>query len=154
MWYLILCFTLFLFLSESKISHKILSSVFILYLIRLEFAETFTLNEYLWWTISLLHLFWFYTYLNYKKVYLVDTVIVSCIKLLELLIITSPSVSFHLPEILSQYLFKLDNIFLSGVITCLVLRETGYSVKVEDKDLKKFYLLFIVVMMHVIAYLF
>lgn len=154
MWYLILCFTLFLFLSESKISHKILSSVFTLYLLRLELAQTFTLSEYLWWTISLLHLFWLYTYINYKKIYLVDTIIVSCVKLLELMIVIFPFVSFYLPEILSQYLFKLDNIFLSGVITCLVLRETGYSVKVEDRDLKKFYLLFIVVMMHVIAYVF
>uniref|UniRef100_A0AB39AJ23 Uncharacterized protein n=1 Tax=Vibrio phage P018-4 TaxID=3229728 RepID=A0AB39AJ23_9CAUD len=154
MWYLILCFALFLFLSKNTIFNKVIPLLFTAYLFRLEFALTLTLSEYLWWTISLLHLFWFYTYLNFKRVYLVDTIIVSCIKLLELVIITFPFVSFYLPEIISQHLFKLDNIFLSGVVTCLVLRESGYNVKVDVKNMRSFYLLFGVVMMHVIAYVF
>ncbi|AGH32066.1 hypothetical protein VPIG_00210 [Vibrio phage PWH3a-P1] len=154
MWYLILCFALFLFLSDNTISNKILSLTFTLYLTRLEFSSTFTLNEYLLWTISLLHLFWFHTYLNFKKVYLIDTVLVSCVKIFELCVIVLPFVSLYLPEIIAQHLFKMDNIFLLGVITCLVVRETGYSLKADVVDLKKFYLLFSVVMLHIIAYVF
>lgn len=154
MWYLILCFALLLFLSKDNLSNKTLSVCFLGYLLRLDLTSTLTLNEYLWWTISLLHLFWFYTYLNFKKVYLIDTIIVSCIKLVELLIITFPFVSFYLPDVVSVNLFRLDNIFLSGVITCLVLRETGYSVKVNTNDWRKLYLLSGVVMLHIIAYVF
>ena len=55
---------------------------------------------------------------------------------------------------ISDKIFILDSIFLSAVITSLILRETGYTLKVNMENIREYYLLISVVVLHVIAYVF
>lgn len=154
MWYLILCFTLFLFLSENTFTNKFISLSFLVYLLYLELLPSISLEGYIWWTTSLLGIFIWCSYKNYSIKYIPDTVVISLLKILELGLLFFPELQFHLPEMISDRIFILDSMFLSAVITSLILRETGYTLKVNMENIREYYLLISVVVLHVVAYVF
>lgn len=154
MWYLILCFTLFLFLSKNTFPNKFISLNFLTYLIALETFPPLSLSDYIHWTSILLIVFVWCSIKEGNIFYLIDTLIVSSIKVLELSLLILPQEEIYLPYPLVVKLFWFDNIFLSGVITCLVLRETGYNFKVDTAKMKEYYLFGAVVILHLIAYVF
>ena len=154
MWYLILCFTLFLFLSKNTFTNKFISLSFLSYLLYLELLPSVSLEGYVWWTTCLLGIFIWCSYKDYNVKYIFDTTVISILKVLEISLLLFPELQFYLPEKMSTHIFIFDSIFLSGVITCLVLRETGYSFKIDMEKMKEYYLFGAVVILHLIAYVF
>ena len=154
MWYLILCFTLFLFLSKNTFTNKFISLSFLAYLLYLELLPSISLEGYIWWTTYLLGVFIWCSYRDYNVVYIFDTSCIFILKTLELSLLFFPELQFYIPEMISDKIFILDSIFLSAVITSLILRETGYSLKVNMENIREYYLLISVVVLHVIAYVF
>tara|TARA_Y100000588_G_scaffold244854_1_gene259100 strand:- start:31325 stop:31789 length:465 start_codon:yes stop_codon:yes gene_type:complete len=154
MWYLILCFTLFLFLSKNTFTNKFISLSFLTYLLSLELLPSISLEGYVLWTTYLLGIFIWCSYKDYNIMYIPDTVVISILKVLELSLLFFPELQFYLPEMISDKIFILDGVFLSAVITSLILRDTGYTLKVNMGNIKEYYLLISVVVLHVIAYVF
>ena len=154
MWYLILCFTLFLFLSKNTFTNKFISLSFLTYLLYLELLPSISLEGYIWWTTCLLGMFVWSSYRDYNVVYIFDTSCIFILKTLELSLLFFPELQFYIPEMISDKIFILDSIFLSAVITSLILRDTGYTLKVNMGNIREYYLLISVVVLHVIAYVF
>ena len=154
MWYLILCFTLFLFLSENTFNNKFISLSFLTYLLYLELLPSISLEGYIWWTTCLLGIVIWCSYRDYNVVYILDTSCIFILKTLELSLLFFPELQFYIPEMISDKIFILDSIFLSAVVTSLILRETGYTLKVNMENIREYYLLISVVVLHVIAYVF
>lgn len=154
MWYLILCFTLFLFLSKNTFTNKFISLSFLTYLLYLELLHPVSLEGYVLWTTYLLGIFIWCSYKDYNIMHIPDTVVISILKILELSLLFFPELQFYLPEMISDKIFILDGVFLSAVITSLILRDTGYTLKVNLGNIREYYLLISVVVLHVIAYVF
>jgi len=154
MWYLILCFTLFLFLSKNTFNNKFISLSFLAYLLYLELLPSISLEGYVWWTTCLLGIFIWCSYKDYSLKYIPDTALISMLKVLEISLLLFPELQFYFPEMISDKIFILDSIFLSAVITSLIFREVGYTLKVDMVKIREYYLLISVVVLHVIAYVF
>lgn len=154
MWYLILCFTLFLFLSKNTFTNKFISLSFITYLLYLELLPSINLEGYVWWTTSLLGVFIWCSYKDYDIKYIPDTVLISAIKILELSLLFFPELQFYISDKIVDKIFIFDRLFLSALITSLVLRETGYNFKIDMTKMKEYYLFGAVVILHLIAYVF
>lgn len=154
MWYLILCFTLFLFLSKNTFTNRFISLSFLTYLSYLELLPSISLEGYVLWTTYLLGIFIWCSYKDYNIMYIPDTIVISVLKVLELSLLFFPELQFYLPEMISDKIFILDGVFLSAVITSLILRDTGYTLKINMGNIREYYLLISVVVLHVIAYVF
>ena len=94
MWYLILCFTLFLFLSKNTFTNKFISLSFLAYLLYLELLPSISLEGYIWWTTYLLGVFIWCSYRDYNVVYIFDTSCIFILKTLELSLLFFPELQF------------------------------------------------------------